>query len=361
LRSLPSILCLLAYLVLTATSPAQDLIIESRKEGQNYSGYKETAGAWIDSQTPGSSKSRAPGLTNEKVCGSRKVTIQEGQTSSGKVAAARFSPNFKAPGHYYVYGTWALAANATPVFYEVRHAKGTDKVTAEQNGWGKLEATGNPSANSHRWVPIGDYDFLVGPDQYVEVFTDATVVRKTKDHALQLFSDAVRFSTRQLTDDETGAPKPVMVAKAAPSQAAPFESYGASGTQTAKPDDAKTVTAPEPVAPGTQPAAFSWLSDIGRAQNTARASGRKILLFFFTPEAVLSKHFESVFEDPGVKSILASDYVGVRLNFNDNYQTAAALQVFKAGTISVYDANGACLDQISERIPTDQMATRLKR
>src|SRR5690349_13743206 len=80
-----------------------DIIVESRKEGKNYSGYSEIEGKWMDSQSPRkSSKSAAPENTSAEKCGSRKVIFQkEGETTpTGQTAVARFSPALVKSGRF---------------------------------------------------------------------------------------------------------------------------------------------------------------------------------------------------------------------------------------------------------------------
>lgn len=179
---------------MSASSSAETaaLIIESRPEGQNHSRYKEFSGNWMDSnRPPDKAKSSASGLTPQEKCGSRKVSlpVPVGQ------AAARFSPGFSAPGHYYVYVTWPRAGNATAVSFVTRHASGEAVKVLTQDGWGM---TGENNAD--RWIPLGDFDFKAGSDQYVELRVGPDAKEVDTRNMGQAMSDAVRFSEKPLGD-----------------------------------------------------------------------------------------------------------------------------------------------------------------
>jgi len=317
---------------------AQDIIIETQKEGQNFDHYEEIEGKWIDSRSPPTTaKSSAPGCTEGTKCGTRKYLFSMGTpdnpdpTGNPEPAAARFYPRFSAAGHYYVYATWPRAANATPVKYIVKHAKGTDTKELTQDGWGSTE-TGISNANT--WVLIGDYDFQPGNDQYVELRVDKSVRPVSPKNYGQVYADAVRFSSKPL--ENTG-------------QAALATVTPSAGGATPQPQTAPTVVGQ-----------LKWYENIPDAQKAAVAANKRILLFFFSPTSERSRELEKNLTSPTVAPILQNSYVLARLNFLENTKVAYSLGVFKAGVINVYDAQGNALFQISERLTADELAQKLK-
>jgi len=317
---------------------AQDLIIETQKEGKNFEKYKEIEGAWMDSRTPAATaKSSAPGCTDGNVCGSRKYLFSAGTPSApttsvnAKPAVARFIPNFDKPGHYYVYATWPRAANATPVKYIIKHAKGTETKEVSQDGWG---ASGISNANI--WVPLGDYDFSPGEDQYVELRTDENVKPVDPRNNGQVYADAVRFSAK------------------------PIEETGTAPLPTVTPSKTGTNLPPPIVVSPAGGGSLKWYESIPDAQAVAAKENKRILLFFYSPGSERSKYFEEIFGDPTIQPILRDKYVLVRINFAEQPQVGYSLGVFKAGTINLYDAQGNPLGQISDKLSAAQLAVRLQ-
>ncbi len=322
--------CGLAAAILLSASavPADDIVVESRAEGRGHSGYKELEGKWMDSNTPVSrAKSTAPGVSAGTI-GSRKFMFSpEGTTATAAPAKpavpsrVRFSPNVSAAGSYYVYATWPGAANAGPINLTVRHAKGEEKRTIEQDGWGVVKTGGN----ANQWVPLGNYEFKPGEDQYVEMATGPDVKALGPNLAGQVYADAVRFTTDALGADQLHGPKPKAVAK------------------TPAPD--------EPL---------QWQYDLATAQGIANDRGKRILLFFQSPGSPASQRMEDALNDPAVRAVLNSDYVCVRLNFAENTDMAYRLRVFRGGTLSLYDSTGNALGMVTESMTPRDMAARLK-
>ncbi len=332
--------CLAAAVVClgVTTLQAQDIIIETQKEGQNFDHYEEIEGKWMDSKTPATTaKSRAPGCTDGNKCGSRKYLFSMGTPDNPdpkgtpEPAAARFYPRFRSPGHYYVYATWPRAANATPVKYIVKHAKGSDTKELTQDGWGSTE-TGISNANT--WVLIGDYDFDAGNEQYVELRVDASVKPVSPKNYGQVYADAVRFSSKPLED---------------PGQAALATVTPSRGGSAPPPQTAPTVVGQ-----------LKWFENIQDAQREAAGTNKRILLFFFAPTSARSQDLEKNLASPEVVEILKNNYVLARLNFLENTKIAYSLGVFKAGVINVYDAQGNALFQITERLTPSELAAKLK-
>jgi hypothetical protein len=223
----------------------------------------------------------------------------------------------------------------------VKHAKGEAKVTLDQNGWTLAEVGANPSCNSNQWVLIGDFDFSKGEDQYIELQAEPEVKRLVKNHASQVFADAVRFSSRKLTDEEANIRK-----DAAPTAAAAMGSAGTMMTPTS--------------AAVRDSGGLSWYNSIKEAQAAATRSGRKILLFFYLAGSVNTTHYDRVFADPAVSGILAGKYELCRLNFTENAKTASILRVYRAGVINIYDSVGGFIEQISDPLEPKDLAAKLK-
>jgi len=327
-----------AIMLGTTLAPAQDIIIETQKEGQNFDHYEEIEGKWIDSRTPPkTAKSSAPGCTNPEKCGTRKYIFSRGTPDqpdpggNAEPAAARFYPRFSAPGHYYVYVTWPRAANASPVKYIVKHAKGMDTKELTQDGWG---GSPNGISNANIWVLVGDYDFAAGNDQYVELRVDKSVRAVAPRNFGQVYADAVRFSSK------------------------PLEDTGQAALATVTPS-AGGITPP----PVTTPAVvgqLKWYENIQDAQRAATSSNKRILLFFYAPSSERSQAVEKSLTSPEVSTILQKSYVLVRLNFLENTKIAYSLGAFKAGTINVYDSQGNALFQIADRLTPAELAEKLR-
>ena len=320
----------------TQAAPVEPFIIESRPEGQRQNQYQEIDGSWIDS----SGKSRAPGLTDPAKCGSRKstfVTATAGEPAKGTDATARFLPKLEKPGHYFVYVTWPREGNGGPVYYTVKHAKGVEKKTFDQNGWGL-----GSSSNANIWVPLGEYDFNAGNDQYVEVKKPVAEIKVLDTRNLgQIFADAVQFSPKPL-EDAGSAPLPQPVAAAPASTPITLPVLGSPGADTGTP--------------------LQWYEDIASGSSAAALAGKKILVFFFSPGSMSTNHYENtVFVDPAVKGVLQSGYVLVRINHQEKTDIAYALSAFKAGTIIIYDKSGSGLKKIDERLSASDFAAELQK
>ncbi|MGC8840594.1 MAG: hypothetical protein ACP5QZ_03970 [Candidatus Sumerlaeaceae bacterium] len=331
-------LAALVVLFGATTLRGQDLIIETQKEGQNSDHYEELEGKWMDSKMPpATAKSRAPGCTDGNKCGTRKYLFSAGtpdapdDKGNPEPAAARFYPRFSTPGHYYVYATWPRAANATPVKYIVKHAKGTDTKELTQDGWGD---GGTGISNANTWVLIGDYDFNAGDDQYVELRVDKDVRPVSPKNYGQVYADAIRFSSK------------------------PLENPGQAALATVTPSAGGA--APQPQATPTVVGQLKWFENIQDAQRAAAGTNKRILLFFYAPTSERSQLLEKNLASPEVAAILQNSYVLTRLNFLENTKVAYSLGVFKAGVINVYDSQGNALFQINERLTPSELAEKLK-
>lgn len=330
-----TVLSLVWLLSIASSVFAQDIIIESRKEGKNNDCYKETGGQWLDSQTPGTSKSTASGCTEG--IGSRKVALAvDHPEKPAAEAVARFTPKFKKSGRYYVYATWSRAANVRPARYVIKHANGQQEKPVNQDGWGG--GTGNESlpGNGNSWVALGQYEFSSKGEQYVELHIDTSAVRDDFSHAGQAFSDAVLFSTK---------PQPEAPAAVKPTST----------------PQAKAASASSPAAPSPSTTSLMWFDSIPTAQNAAAQSGRMILVFFFAPTSRDSQALDNeVFANAQVKTVLSSDYVLARINLAENRSLGEQLQVFRAATVMIYDKNGKFIKQIKDRMSPEEFLAKLK-
>jgi hypothetical protein len=333
-----------ALTISTAVLKAEDIVIEARAEGQNYDRYKETAGKWTDSNNPPlTAKSGAPGLTPQGKCGSRKFPLGPGGGDANQIlASARFTPKVSKAGHYYVYVTFPKASNATPVKYLVKHAKGQETKSIAQDGWG---AVGSPNASV--WVGLGDYDFGPSDDQYVEMQVGADAGAPDPRTPGQAFADGMRFSTDQISDSKQASSGPAATPKAGDAAVA-----------------STPAGAPAPAEPGAArptDVQLSWLEDIRSAQDIAGKSGKKIFVFFYSPESERSNNYDrKVFNDPKVKQVLKDGYVLVRVNIDENRSLANNLQVFRAGTINIYDDRGNGINQFTETMDAEELSSKLK-
>lgn len=346
LRYLCHAAAIAAIIAASSAATAADIVVESRTGGQNFDNYQELTTNWVDSNTPAATaKSAAPGLTPASQIGSRKAAFSQAERLPTNVnpAIARFMPKVTEAGKYFVYATWPKAANATPVDYTVKHAGGATVKTISQNGWG----AGGADVNANLWVPLGQYDFSPADDQYVEIRISNNAKPVDIRNIGQVYADAVRFSTTEVTEAiYTG--QLLLPSPSAPEVVAP---------------PAGTFPAPGAVAPaaGLAPSALVWSTDLIPAQQEARASGKKILVFFAAAESATAQHFENaVFTSPEVAAALAGKYVLVKVNFATSTDLAYKLQVFRAGTINIYDSYGSPLAQITDRLSASEFAARVR-
>lgn len=320
---------------LSAASDEDDIIIESRAQGQNFDRYREVEGTWQDSQVPPSvSKSSAPGLTPGEQCGVRKVLFLSAEEPNRKpeVAAARFHPRPGRPGRYHVYVTWPKSANATPVYYTVRHADGEKRIPLTQEGRSK-----RGPGNANQWISLGSYHFAPGDDHYVELRIGLDVKPADGDYRGQVIADSVRFTKTPIESIEA---RPAQV------PSAPKASSAAGASR---------ASAPPPSAP-----AFQWKDSIEEGMAEAARSRKRILVCFLLPGSTVSDRLlETVFEAPRVRSELARDYVTVRLNIAEHGDLATRLGVYRGGSVVVYTHDGQALGQITDASDPAQFLARL--
>ncbi len=336
---------LLAAFIAAPPVAAQDLIIESRREGKNNDKYSEPVGSWIDSNNPPTTaKSGAAGLTPQGQAGSRKFILKDPPDGNAQniLGSARFAPQFSSPGRYYVYSTWPKAGNAGPVQYAVKHGQGETAVDVIQDGFGY---TG--TANPNEWYLLGSFDFSAAPDQSVELratgATKSVNVNNPSDPG-QIFADAVRFSSTPLPAGQYVTAQGAGAAASSPASST-FSSAGASVASQS----------------GGTSKGLAWLDSIEQGLAEAQKQRKKILVFFFSPEGTRSQKYEKeVFENSQVKQLLDERFVLVRINLLENPDLASKMRVFKAGTINIYDSRGEGVDQITESLTPNELANKLR-
>src|SRR5690606_2288855 len=164
---------------------------------------------------------------------------------------------------------------------------------------------------------------------YVELqATGATKAADTRN-TVQMYADAVRFST------EPAGSGPAATAPAA---------------------------APAAATPSAPAVPLEWKTSIGDARAEASQSNKKVRVFFYSPASTRSTAYEeNVLKNPQVTQAISAGYVPVRINMDTERQLAAQLEVFRAGTINIYDATtGAHVAQIGDTPEVHDLVARLK-
>lgn len=382
----------LLFACLPETAHALDLIIESRKAGNSSGEFKGIRGKWLASQR----KSSAPGLMGESGSGSRKVilgslqrqTTRSLRSLSSAPAAARFLPNLTTRQRLHVYITWPAGANVQPVTITVRHAEGEEKMAYAQRGYGTGEKN-----NANRWIPLGEFDFLPGEDQYVEMRVDPGFSTVYPGRQIDFVADAVRFTTEQLASQQL-APGPSKTGRDSAQNRKnkfPREAQGSGadadeGNEVrAEADDAPVddtvaevavipFSAPplhgtpivteiyEPVTGGAAtPGQVVWHSTIDAARAAARDSRRRLLLFFFDQDSPETQDLENALAGPEPSTLIVRDYEPVKIRFTEETKLAERLGVTRPGWILLFDGDGRALGSITSVGDSAELAEQLRR
>lgn len=128
---------------------------------------------------------------------------------------------------------------------------------------------------------------------------------------------------------------------APPSVGSPNGAVAATGSGSAANAAASTTPPPTPQPPAQT---LLWYPDIPAAQKAAIASGKRILVFFHTPNQPDSVHFiNTIFADPTVQAALAKGYACVGVDCAKDPQTAYALKIYRAGVVGIYTVQGVAL------------------
>lgn len=103
-----------------------------------------------------------------------------------------------------------------------------------------------------------------------------------------------------------------------------------------------------PPAPAQSASGIQWTYDFGSALNAARASNKKVLVFFSAEGNDAAGTYESrFFTHPAVRTAF-SNFVLVKVDFPRNTRFAYTLGVFGAGTVVVTDASGDVTARITQ-------------
>ncbi|MFH0792393.1 MAG: thioredoxin family protein [bacterium] len=353
---------------------AQQVIVESSPQGQNYSGYSEVLGKWNDSI----GKSALPQLTLGVM--TRFADIYDGIPST-----ARFTPDLPKDGNYEVAVVWPASGNAFNVKYVIHHAGSEDVAYLDQDGWG-----GKGPTNANQWQPLGVYEFKKGSEGWVSVSDEEVKGTPNDENLGRIYADAVSFT---LTDKPLSGPPPSPQPVSTPTASAPEPTP----VSIATPEPQVTSVAPAVPSPTPEPrplveptpgpipppppspspplltfatptpsvpvkAGINWYRDLAQAQQDARAQNKKIMVYFKSDRAQVCQQYSTkTFLDLNVVSLIQSRFVPVEIDVTDNSQIAIKLGVFRAGTIIFYDAAGQPLGKIEHFLPAEQFISELKK
>lgn len=129
------------------------------------------------------------------------------------------------------------------------------------------------------------------------------------------------------------------------------------GQSPAAPAVSAAQQAPQPVArAGSQ---IMWHSDVRQALGAAARSGKKIMVFFFAPEAAMSRSMEQqIFADPTVTALVQSGFEAAQINIMERPDDARTLGVMRAGTVVLYGSKGEGLGQITMPITPEEFVAK---
>jgi thioredoxin-related protein len=105
---------------------------------------------------------------------------------------------------------------------------------------------------------------------------------------------------------------------------------------------------------------LKWNPDISTAWRDAKQTHKKLLLYFFSEDAFLDHYEKGLWTDASVQAFLDTGYVPVRIDMKKNTELAQKLGVFRAGTVAVYNGDGAPLGVINDPLPKDQFLKELQ-
>jgi len=96
---------------------------------------------------------------------------------------------------------------------------------------------------------------------------------------------------------------------------------------------------------------LKWYSTVETGYKAAQQGKRKTLLLVHSPDSKMSQYFDKLFaENPDVQKVLKDDYELIRLDFATHTSQAYALHIFKAGTIVLYNVDGAAMRKIDQNL-----------
>jgi len=404
------------FLMLTGMVAAQEIIIESRKEGKNSAWYSETKGVWWSS----TAKSNAEGCSVGTI-GSRFVDVDSG----AKEAEARFTPVLPKAGAYDIYATWGHSGNALHVKYVINTGTKVEEVFLDQSGWG-----GSIPNNDHTWVPMGTFDLPAGNTAYVALQTSSVTGKTDPQNLGRVYSDAIKFvpnTGTKLTPPPSfierpssvttnPTPAPISATPATPlTQSSPF--IASSGTTPATPTPKVStqtspfvppttnlpfvtpvptqgatspfvapasppkfiypfvtpVSTPAPsspfVAPTTgmtpalaQTGSLNWHTSYTEAVRAGIAAGKPVFLFFYSTLGGASRTLESdVLNATAVKEKLTQNFILGKLDINQNRQVIEYYGVFKAPVIIFLDSRGYSRARIDVTLTAEQLLAEMEK
>lgn len=378
------------FVCLPETAHSLDLIIESGGAGKNGGRFIALRGKWLATQR----KSSAPGLNADRNPGSRKVilgglqrqTTRTLRSLSNAPVGARFLPELTTRQRMHVYVTWPSGANVQPVTITVRHSRGKETMDYAQKGYGSGEET-----NANRWIPLGQFDFLPGEDQYVELHVDPGFGAVYAGRQIEFVADAVRFTTEQL-DAQQLAPGRVKSGRGPgrsrrDTPVRDAQGSGADGDEGAGLHTGADELSLEEVAPNVSvipfsapplhgtpivdpetgsgqsatPAQLEWHTTVEAARSAARESRRKLLLFFFDHDSPETQDLETALADPEPSTLISRDFEPVKIRFAEEAKLAERLGVTRPGWILIYDGDGRALGSITSVEDSAELAEQLRK
>lgn len=300
---------------------ADEIIVETHPEGQNVQYYREVDGVWQDSVA----KSMAPGLTRN--IGSRFSDWRE-----GTVAQAIVTPDFTRSGVYEVYVTWSQSANLKNVKYTVNHADGESNIFSNQDGWGQI---GEP--NHSKWISLGRFNFSRGRGNSLRV--DASEARGAPDERNwpRVYTDGFRFVYRGPSGEADVSER--VVEREEPRIA----------------EEPRIVRVDED---RERDEGLNWHRNLQEATRVARRENRRLLVYFYTPQAQGCREYDRYFESSAFQSRL-QNYVLVRIDLSQDPQHASDYSIFRVPAIVIKDSRGVETSRISRPLPRQDLLDRL--
>jgi len=371
------------FITLAGTLAAQEIIVESRNGGKNFSWYSETKGTWYNS----TAKSNAEG------CSAGTIGARFADVDSGAVdAEARFTPVIPKAGAYDIYATWGHSGNALHVKYVINTGTKVEEVFLDQSGWG-----GTIPVNDHTWIPLGTFDLPAGNTAYVAIQSSSVTGKPDPQNLGRVYTDAIKFvpsAGEKLTPPSSFIERPSSVTTnptPAPISATPAAPTPASSTQTSPfvprittspfvtPVPAQVATSPF-VTPSSTPAVSSpfvvpttgtplqaatagslnWHTSYTEAVRAGISAGKPIFLFFYSTLGGASRTLEDdVLNAPAVKEKLMQNFILGKLDINQNRQVIEYYGVFKAPVIIFLDSRGYSRARIDTILTPEQLLTEM--
>jgi serine/threonine protein kinase len=286
-----------------------DLIIETRPQGKNFDHYQELSGSWMDSNSPADwAKSMASGLSSCWDCGSRALrffAVEDIRRSFPGIA--RFYPRLSSRQHRFVYVSWPITANASPVHYIVHHANGETTVSVVQDGWRSVT-----DGNANRWVQLGDYDFTPGEDQYVELQVNSDVRAVEGDWNGQVQADSMLFASSPIS-------------------------------RAAAPDSPLTISTH-----------VRWYDNLTSAEAASITTAKPVLVFFYCPSHPYSSYCSyELLRDQSLASYINSHFIALRVHPHGNTSIPESMRERPIGEFAICDSDGSLVhDFLSDKILT---------